>query len=139
MTQQTHDAPGVTTGRRETTSGWLMFGGTILVLAGLFNVVLGVVGLVKSTYYVMGPQGLLVFDLTAWSWIHLIVGLFAAGTGAALFFEATWARVVAVLLAGFNALAQLVFLSANPLWCTIIIALDILVIWAVLAHGNTEP
>ncbi|HVV14531.1 DUF7144 family membrane protein [Amycolatopsis sp.] len=140
MNQQAHG--GTTTLRPATSegSGWLTFGGAMLVLVGLFNVILGLVGLTKSSYYVVGPEGLLVFDLTAWSWIHLTVGVLTAATGVALFFGATWARVIGALLAGFNALAQLVFLSASPLWSTIIIALDILVIWAVVTHGaQTRP
>jgi hypothetical protein len=119
-------------------AGWFTFSGTLVVLAGLFNVVLGVVALVKSSYYVVGPDGLLLLDLTAWGWIHLVVGILATATGIALCFGATWARIIAVLLAGFNALAQLAFLSAYPLWGTLVIALDVLVIWAVIVHSE-EP
>ncbi|MEU4253346.1 hypothetical protein AB0F15_38720 [Amycolatopsis sp. NPDC026612] len=116
--------------------GWLWFAGAITVLAGLFNVVEGLVALLDRDYYLVGPSGLLVFDLTGWGWLHLIVGTLAVLTGIALFAGAQWARVVAVALAGFNALAQLAFLSAYPIGCVIVIALDVLVIWAVIVHGD---
>lgn len=116
--------------------GWIWFAGTIAVLAGLFNVVEGVVALVDSDYYVVGSAGLLVFDLTGWGWIHLIVGILAFASGLALFTGAVWARIVTVALAGFNALAQLAFLSAYPVWGVVVIALDVLVIWAVIVHGD---
>ncbi|MGW3967086.1 DUF7144 family membrane protein [Amycolatopsis sp. NPDC005003] len=116
--------------------GWIWFAGAITVLAGLFNVVEGVVALFDRDYYVIGPSGLLVFSLAGWGWLHLIVGILVVLTGIALFTGAQWARVVTVALAGFNALAQLAFLSAYPFWGAIVIALDVLVIWAVIVHGD---
>lgn len=116
--------------------GWVWFAAAITLLAGLFNVMEGLVALFDRDYYVLGPAGLLVFTLTGWGWIHLIVGILAVLAGLALFTGAQWARVVAVVLAGFNALAQLAFLSAYPVWGVVILAIDVLVIWAVLVHGD---
>lgn len=115
-----------------------MFAGVVVTLAGLFDLILGVTALAKSEYYTVGPEGTLVVDLTLWGWIHVVVGAFALGTGVALALGAGWARVVAVLLAGFNALAQLTFMSAAPVQSTIVIALCFLVIWAVVAHAPRE-
>ncbi|VVJ22121.1 Uncharacterised protein [Amycolatopsis camponoti] len=116
--------------------GWIWFAAAITVLAGLFNVVEGLVALFDRDYYVLGPSGLLVFTLNGWGWIHLIVGGLAVLAGIALSTGAQWARVVTIALAGFNALAQLTFLSAYPYWGIVVIALDVLVIWAVIVHGD---
>jgi hypothetical protein len=99
-------------------------------------VIEGLVALFDRDYYVVGPSGLLVFSLAGWGWLHLIAGFLIAVTGIALFTGSQWARVVTVALAGFNALAQLAFLSAYPFWAAIVIALDVLVIWAVIVHGD---
>lgn len=115
--------------------GWIWFAGAMMILLGLFNVIEGLVALFNSRFYVVGPEGLLVFDIAGWGWVHLIIGILAVAAGLALFTGAMWARVVAVVLATINALAQLTFLSAYPVWCTIVIALDVIVIWAVIAHG----
>ncbi|HKN54705.1 MAG TPA: hypothetical protein VJX66_19550 [Amycolatopsis sp.] len=116
--------------------GWIWFAGSIMVLVGLFDIVEGLVALFHGAYYVVGPNGLLVFDLRGWGWIHLLVGILAVAAGIALFGGMVWARIVTVLLAGFNALAQLTFLSAYPVWGVVIIALDVIVIWAVIVHGD---
>ncbi|HWD03270.1 MAG TPA: cation:proton antiporter [Amycolatopsis sp.] len=113
-------------------SGKLAFGATAMLVVGLFNVIIGIVALVNSTYYTISASGLLVLDLTGWGWLHVILGALIIVTGAALFTGATWARVVTAVLAGFNALASLAFMSAYPLWSVIVMALDILVIWAVV-------
>jgi hypothetical protein len=46
---------------------------------------------------------------------------------------AGWVSFAAVML---NALAQLVFLSAFPIWASIIIGVDAVIIWALVAHGD---
>lgn len=117
-------------------AGWLVFGAVMMVLVGTFNVIYGLVALVEDTYYTVGPQGLLVFDLTGWGWIHLIAGMVAVVAGMSLFSGAMWARVVVVVLASLNAITQLAFMTAYPAWSLIAIALDIIVIWAVIVHGD---
>jgi hypothetical protein len=41
-----------------------------------------------------------------------------------------------VVVAGLSVIANLAFLAANPLWSAIMVALSILVIYAVTAHGG---
>jgi hypothetical protein len=122
--------------RRTGWVGWIFFAGTLLILLGVFNVIEGLVALFNDEHYVSAAQGLLVFDLTGWGWIHLITGALAVVIGVGLFSGAMWARVCGVILVGLNAIAQLTFLSAYPLWAVIVIALDILVIWALVVHGD---
>jgi hypothetical protein len=128
-------APHGRTRRRTGWVGWVYFAGTMLILLGSFNAIEGLVAIFNDQHYVPTRQGLLVFDLTTWGWIHLIVGGLAVIAGVGLFTGAMWARVFGVALAGINAIAQLAFLSAYPLWAVIVIALDVLVIWALVVHG----
>ena len=72
-----HGTPGSTLPPRDRavagsrSAGWIWFAGSIMVLAGLFNVIEGLVALFHGQYYLVGPNGLLVFDLRGWGWIHL--------------------------------------------------------------------
>ncbi|HVW45156.1 MAG TPA: hypothetical protein VHC18_27780, partial [Amycolatopsis sp.] len=107
-TADARDAPRPRTGPVRADARWtgkLVFGGVIMIVAGLLNVIIGIVALFNSDYYIVGPSGPLVLDLTGWGWLHLILGALVAVTGGALFTGAAWARVITVLLAGFNALA----------------------------------
>lgn len=72
----------------------------------------------------------------AWGVAHLIVSGLIILAGVALFAGETWARVVAAVLAGISAIVNIGFLSAYPAWCAIMIGLDVIVIWAVCAHGR---
>lgn len=117
--------------------GWIAFAGTMMILLGSFHVIAGLVALLKEEYFLVGKGGLVVsVDYTAWGWAHLILGLVVGLAGLGLFSGNFMARIVAVALAMFSAIANLAFLSAYPLWSTIMIAVDIMVIYAVMVHGD---
>lgn len=117
-------------------AGWVLFAATMCVLTGAFGIIVGIVALVRGTVLVSGTTNLLVFDLTGWGWVHVIIGILLIVVGLGLFRANPIARVAAVVLAGINAIAQLAFLPVYPLWALAIIALDVVVIWAVLVHGD---
>ena len=117
--------------------GWIAFAGVMMVLLGSFHAVAGLIGVFKEEYYLVGKSDLVVtVDYTAWGWVHLILGLIVAAAGVALTRGATWARVVAVLTAFLSSLVNLAFMPAYPLWSVIMIAIDFMVIYAVIAHGD---
>ena len=118
-------------------TGWIVFGGVMMVLLGSFHVIAGLVGIFQEDYYLVGSNDLVVsVDYTTWGWVHLIAGIIIGCAGAALITGQTWARVVAVVVAFLSALLNLAFLSAYPIWSTIMIVVDMLVIWAVIVHGH---
>lgn len=117
--------------------GWALFGGAMMVMLGSFHVIQGLVALFNDEYYLVGKNGLLVhIDITGWGWIQIVVGVVVGLAGLALFRGAMWARVLAVILALASAIVNLGFLAAYPIWSAIMIALDVLVIYAVTAHGS---
>jgi hypothetical protein len=117
--------------------GWIAFAGTMMVLLGSFHVIQGLVAVFKDEYFVVGKSGLVVnVDYTTWGWVHIIGGLIIAGAGVALFTGKVWARTIGVLLAMVSAIVNISFLAAYPIWSTIMITVDILVIWALTVHGS---
>jgi hypothetical protein len=108
-----------------------------MVLLGLFHALQGLVALFQDDYFLVRTNRLLVHaDYTAWGWTHLLIGVLIVATGVSLVVGRLWARVVAVVLAVGSALVNAAFLAAYPLWSAIMIALDVLVIWAVTVHGR---
>jgi hypothetical protein len=97
----------------------------------------GFLALFDDGYYPVGSDGLpLGVDYTVWGVVHLMVGALALLIGIGLLAGNLVARGAAVLLAGFSALANLVFLAAAPAWSLLLIAVDVLVIYAVVVHGG---
>ncbi len=69
-------------------------------------------------------------DLTGWGWIHLIIGLILAAVGVFLLLEKGWARIAGIVVAGISAIINFSWLPYSPWWALLLIAVDILVIWA---------
>lgn len=117
--------------------GWILFAGTMMLMLGIFHVIQGLVALFRDEYYLVGKNGLTVHvDYTTWGWTHLILGVVVAGAGAGLIAGQMWARIIGVLVALVSSVVNIAFLSAYPIWSTIMIAVDILVIWAITVHGR---
>ncbi len=117
-------------------AGMVIFAGTLLLLVGGFNVIYGLVALFKDQVLAVTKAGLVAFDITTWGWITLIIGIIQIVVGFGLFGGRTWAIVAGVVLAVLNGFNQIAFLQAQPVWSTIIIAIDVLIIYALTAHGR---
>ncbi len=117
--------------------GWIVFAAVMMIILGCFHAIAGLVALFDDQKFLIGDSGLVVsVDYTAWGWVHLIGGVILALAGIALFAGKMWARVVGVLAAALSAIVNIAFLPAYPIWSAIMIALDILIIWAITVHGS---
>jgi hypothetical protein len=118
--------------------GWGWFAGTILIIAGAIDAIYGLIAILQpgSAYFVASEEGLFLFNVSGWGWWHLFIGIVLILVALALFTGATWARVVAIILAAVNAISHLFLLTAQPWWSLIVITLDILVIYALTVHGK---
>jgi hypothetical protein len=77
---------------------------------------------------------LLITSFATWGWIMLIWGAIQVTAGAGLNSGKGWARVLAIGVASISILIQTLFLAAFPVWSVIIIALDVIVIYALTAR-----
>lgn len=117
--------------------GWVGFAGFMMLLSGVFQAIAGLVALFRDTFYVVTSSQILVLnDIHTWGWVNLIVGIIVALAGVSLFSGTTWSRIVAVLFAMGAAIVNMAWLPLYPIWSIICIALSILVIYAVVAHGG---
>lgn len=117
--------------------GWIAYAGVMMLMLGLFHAMQGLIALFQEGYYQAGANDLVVHvSYTTWGWFHLVTGLLVLGGGIGLLVGQTWARVVGVVFAMWSAVVNVAFLQAHPVWSTIMIALDIIVIWAIVVHGR---
>src|SRR5689334_17050437 len=118
-------------------TGYVLFAAIMLVLVGSFQGIMGFVALFEDNYYLVPGTSLVVHvDYTTWGWIHLILGLVAIASGIGIIAGQMWARVLGVILAVLSAITNLAFVAAYPVWSIIIIALDVIAIYALIVHGR---
>ncbi|RFC70615.1 hypothetical protein [Streptomyces sp. AcE210] len=111
-------------------SGRLVFAAVLMVFGGLMMLFQGIAAIAKDDVFVVTRNYVYQFDLTAWGWIHLVLGVIITLVGIALFTSATWARGLGIGLTGLAMLANFLWVPYAPFWAIVLIALNGFVIWA---------
>ncbi|UGQ11720.1 hypothetical protein LO772_33970 [Yinghuangia sp. ASG 101] len=114
-------------------TGWTMFAAFLMIFGGALAIFQGAAAIARNGVFVTTNYSY-EYSVRSWGWIHLILGIVVVLGGFALFRNALWARMLAVLLAGLSMVANFVWLPHYPLWSIILIAIDIIIIWAVCAN-----
>jgi hypothetical protein len=117
--------------------GWLIFAGVTAIMLGAFQILEGLVAVFKDSYYVVGANNLLVHvNYDTWGWTHFGIGVAVLLAGIGVLTGSMWGRVLGIAVAVISAVVNLAFIGAYPLWGVIIIALDIVMIYALAVHGR---
>lgn len=117
--------------------GWVLFAGIGMMILGCFQAFMGLVAIFNTDFFLVTASGLAVpVNYTAWGWVHLVLGVVVFLAGAAVMAGKTWGRVVGICLAALQALVNFAYLPAYPIWSAIVIAVDVLVIYALAVHGR---
>jgi hypothetical protein len=136
------EEPGYRPSSGDRPSGWaigfVVFAAVMMVLVGTFQVIAGIAAIFEDEFFVVGPNYVYDVDVTAWGWIHLILGLALVLAGFGALKGAIWARVVGITLASLSAISNFFFIPYYPVWSIVIIAADVLVIWALSVYGRRE-
>lgn len=103
----------------------------LLFVAGVVALLQGIAALADNNIVVVGTNYAFKFDVTTWGWIHIILGIIGIAVSLGLFVGQTWARGMAFVIAALSIVANFLWLPYYPLWSIVIIALDVVVIWAV--------
>jgi hypothetical protein len=123
-------------------SGWVYgfaaFGGAVMLMIGIFQALAGLAAIFENEFFVVSSNYFYEIDVTAWGWIHLILGAIIAFAGISIYTGQAWARSVGVVLAILSAIANFFFIPYYPVWAVLIIALNIAVIWALVQYGPEE-
>jgi hypothetical protein len=121
-----------------TAVGFTAFAGVMLIIVGVFQAIAGLGAVLEDKVYVVGQEYVFTFDVTAWGWIHLLLGLLLIAAGIGVFYGSVAARTIGVVVAGLSAIVNFAFLFGwnQPFWSMLIILLDITIIWALTMHGR---
>jgi hypothetical protein len=132
-TQQNQRSP------EQDVSGWawggIAFAATMAVLIGTFQIMEGLVAIINDEFYVVARNYTFDLDVSAWGWIHLIVGIVMLVAGFGLYARSTWAGVFAIVIAALSAVANFFFVPYYPIWALLLIGLNVWIIWSLTRPG----
>jgi hypothetical protein len=119
-------------------SGWIAFAGVMMFILGSLDAFWGLAGILNDEIVVVGGQGSLILDITTWGWVHLILGSLVALTGLGLMTGNAAARVAGIFLVALNAVAQIVWFPAAPLWAFLMIILDTIILYQLTMNWTRD-
>jgi hypothetical protein len=119
-------------------STWIAFAGVMMLILGALDVIWGIAAIANNEIVVVGGHGVIVFDISTWGWVQLVLAALIGLTGLGLLVGNTAARWVGVFLLAFNAVMQVVWFPAAPLWALLIIALDCVLIYQLCVNWQED-
>jgi hypothetical protein len=119
-------------------AGWIRLAGIFMLIIGSIDFFQGLVAVIRSEYYQLTPNQIIVVDTTTWGWTMLIWGLLVIAAGFGLVSGASWARWFTIVAGSLNFIVQLGFVgnAAYPLWALTVLALTVVVLYALIVHWN---
>lgn len=107
-----------------------------MVILGSLDAIWGLAAILNNEVVVVGGHGALILDLTTWGWVQLILGALVGLTGLGLLVGNGVSRVLGISLLAINAVLQIVWFTAAPLWAFLIILLDCVIIFELIANWD---
>lgn len=114
-------------------SGWWVFAGVLLLIAGVLNVIWGIAAIGDSKFFTENVT-FIISGLNTWGWILLIVGILEVIAAFSLFSGGEFGRWFGIFIASLNAIGALLSIPAYPFWSLAVFALAIIIIYK-LAEG----
>jgi hypothetical protein len=111
--------------------------GALMLTSAVLTFVIGVFALAANDLVVSGPGYEYTFQITGWGWANILTGIVLAAAAIALFVGAQWARAVAIIVTCLAIVVTFLWMPYYPTGSIVLIALDVVVIWAV-ATWNTS-
>jgi hypothetical protein len=117
--------------------GLVLFAAILLFVLGCFNMIQGIAAIANS--HVFTPHAHYVFgNLTTWGWVTAILGALQFVAAAGVLAANQLFRWFAVVVIGLNTIDQMFFIPAYPFWALTIIAIDVVALYGLVAHGGRE-
>src|SRR4051794_7737004 len=111
-----------------TLSGWWVFAGVLLLVAGILNIIWGIAAIGDSKFFTENATFIL-SSLHTWGWITLIIGVLELIAAFSLFAGGDFGRWFGIFVGAINAIGALLSIPAYPFWSLAIFALSIIIVY----------
>jgi hypothetical protein len=106
------------------------FAGVMLLIVAVLEVLDGIAAAANDEIFVRGIKYAYKLDLTAWGWIHIVIGAIGIATAIGILMNQVWGQLAGVVIAGLGILAAFGFMPYYPFWGLVLIGFNVLVIWS---------
>ena len=136
MSSQTYrDAEASAVYGQRTGGGWITFAGVMILIVATLNIIDGIAAVSRSKFFI-GDAKYVFSDLHTWGWIMLVIGCIQVLVAFGIWAGNQLARWAGILIVSLNMIAQLLFLPSYPFLALSIFALDVMVLYGLIAYGG---
>jgi hypothetical protein len=118
-------------------TGWWVFAGILLTIAGVLNVIWGIAAVAESHFFSETGAHYVFSDLNTWGWITLILGVLQLIAGFSLFAGGSFGRWFGIFISGLVAIDALLDVRVLPFWSIAVFSLCVIVIYQLAKSPDT--
>ncbi len=123
-------------------SGWVTYAGVMASIAGVYNLLSGIAAIADDARLSQYPgladidEVLYGVDLSTWGWFWAIVGGLQLVTAGLIFARSIAGQMLGIVFASISAMLTVFIMWIYPVWALVVLALDMMIIYALTAHGE---
>lgn len=113
----------------ERVTGWWVFAGILLLIAGVLNIIWGIAAISESHFVTVNGAHYVFGKLNTWGWITLILGAIEVLAALSLFQGGSFGRWFGIVAASLVAIGALLDIWVLPFWSICVFALSVIVLY----------
>ena len=115
--------------------GLVTFAGVMIMIAAVLNTLYGIAAIDKASIFVNDAKYVFL-DLKSFGWFVLVLGIAQFFAALAIWKGTSWGRWFGVACASINIILQMLWFTSAPILAMVILAIDVTVIYGLLAYGG---
>ena len=119
-------------------AGRVIFAATLLLIAGILNIIYGIGALDDANIFV-NDQRYILTNLNTLGWVLIVLGVIQLAGGFSLMAGNTFGRVIGIIGGSLGAIAALLSIGGNyPWWSLAIFFLCVYIVWGIIVYGDED-
>ncbi|WP_433201380.1 DUF7144 family membrane protein [Nocardia sp. CA-107356] len=115
-----------------------IFAGVLILITGILHLLAAVAAIGKRNFFVLTEDQVFQVNVATWGWVHLIIAVLIIIAGIAIVTGQKWGYLAGIVMASISLLDNFVFAPIYPFWSLVMIALDVVIIWALARQIASE-
>jgi len=115
-----------------------IFAGVLILITGILHLFAAIAAIAERSFFVLTEDQVFQVNVSTWGWIHLVIAVLIIVAGIAIVTGQTWGYLAGIVMASISLLDNFLFAPIYPFWSLVMIALDVLIIWALARQIASE-
>lgn len=116
--------------------GWIMAAAFLMLFAGIMHIIFGFAAVFSQGWYIAAGGTVFLLESAQWGWAMVVGGILMILSAVLLYMGNMAGRILGSILVIGSLIANFSVFMATPIWSTIVIVVDFLILYAIIAHGD---